>query len=350
MMRLGQMKFWMFFFVALVTSGCAALVPSLIDAFVSNPWFKAVILAILGMGVVINFRQVASLYLEIDWIESYQSDDPVDDQLKPPRLLYSMSLMLSGRGEMTLSASSTRTMLDPIRTRLEESRDLSRYFIGVLIFLGLLGTFWGLMATVGSVSAVVSNLAVDGTDPNTLFETFKSNLQKPLHDMGVAFSSSLFGLAGSLVLGFLDLQAAHAQNRFVNELEQWLSSSTRLSSGVLGDEAIGGAPAYVQALLEQTADTLEKMQRNVGTDETQRGHLNEHLADLAAALSKFARQLESQNVRLERFAQSQGEIPSLLERIADQGGHRNSTEFSDELRAEMRLLNKTIANALSARD
>lgn len=347
MTRPSQILLWMCLFVMLVAGGCALVAAPLMQAFSSNTWFNGVILAILGVGIAINFRQVASLFPEIDWIESYQRDAVDTGGAVQPRLLSSMARMLSGHGNTTLSATSTRTLLDSIRTRLEESRDLSRYLIGLLIFLGLLGTFWGLMATVGSVSAVVSNLAVDGTDAVAMFETLKQNLTKPLSGMGIAFSSSLFGLAGSLVLGFLDLQAGHAQNRFVNELEEWLSGSTRLSSGVLGDEAIGGAPAYVQALLEKTADTLDKMQRTGGADEIQRERMNARLADLGDTLALFNSQIEAQNDRLERLATSQSQIPRLLERIAERD---NGAGFSEELRAELRLLNRTIANALADRD
>lgn len=347
MTRPRQILLWMTFFVFLVVIGCTILAAPLDQAFSSNTWFNSVILAILGVGIAINFSQVVSLYPEIAWIEAYQSGETSNDDELHPRLLSSMAHMLSGHSNMTLSATSTRTMLDSIRTRLEESRDLSRYLIGLLIFLGLLGTFWGLMATVGSVSAVVNDLAVDGSDATAMFEGLKENLKEPLGGMGIAFSSSLFGLAGSLVLGFLDLQAAHAQNRFVNELEEWLSSSTRLSSGLLGDDAIGGAPAYAQALLEKTADTLEKMQRTGGIDEVQRERMNVRLADLGDTLAQFNRQLELQNDRLERLAASQAEIPRLLERLTERN---DGTGFSEELREEMRLLNRTIANALAERD
>jgi biopolymer transport protein ExbB/TolQ len=258
-----------------------------------------------------------------------------------------MAQMLTGHAKRTLSATSMRTLLDSIRTRLEESRDISRYLIGLLIFLGLLGTFWGLMQTVSSVSGVVSQLAVDSGDVEAVFELLKKNLQKPLGGMGVAFSSSLFGLAGSLVLGFLDLQAAHAQNRFVNELEEWLSGSARLSSGLLGDEFAGGAPAYVQALLEQTVDALEQMQRSRAAE----GNLNELTAErletLGDALVTLSRQLAMHNERLTALAANQNEIPRLLERLS---ARDHAVSFSEELRAEMRLLNRTIANALNERD
>ena len=166
-----------------------------------------------------------------------------------------------GQDRFTLSGPAMRSLLDGIGSRLDESRELSRYMTGLLIFLGLLGTFWGLLLTVSSVGDVISGMSVGSGDLNALFEQLKSGLAKPLRGMGTAFSASMFGLAGALVLGFLDLTAGQAQNRFFNELEEWLAGITRLSSGVLGGEGDGGSvPVYVQALLEQTAENMESLQ------------------------------------------------------------------------------------------
>ena len=334
----------MLVFLGIVAGGCVLMLDDLARAFVANTWFNGVILAVLAVGIVINFRQVVSLYPEIQWIEDFQDDLRDDDA--GPRLLASMARMLRGHGDKTLSPTSLRTILDSIQTRLEESRDLSRYLIGVLIFLGLLGTFWGLMATVGSVGEIIGGMSVESSDGAVIFERLKANLREPLGAMGVAFFSSLFGLAGSLVLGFLDLQAGHAQNRFVNELEEWLASSTRLSSGILGDEGAMGAPAYVQALLEKVADTLERMQRASHGDDTRRGQAAAQLRDLELALGKFNDGLRNQNEQLGRLAENQGELARALSRTLDDGDRAG---FSEELRAELRLLNKTIANALTAR-
>ena len=344
MIRPKHILVWMVAFVALVALASAFIAAPLAEAFASNPGFNGVIVAILIVGIVINFAQVISLFPEIQWIERYRSGE--DTQDLRPRLLLSMAQMLSGHEKRTMSATSMRALLDSIRTRLEETRDISRYLIGLLIFLGLLGTFWGLMQTVSSVSSVVSDLAVDNSDPMALFEGLKENLQQPLGGMGVAFSSSLFGLAGSLILGFLDLQAAHAQNRFVNELEEWLSGNARLSSGLIGED-IGGAPAYVEALLEQTADALEQLQRARATEGNLHELTAERLATLGDAIVALNRQLEMQNDRLNALASNHNEIPRLLERL---GSRDNVAPFSEELRAELRLLNRTIANALQDRD
>ncbi len=338
---------WMTVFALAVATGCAFIAAPLAAAYHANAWFNGVILAVLAIGIAINVRQVLSLYPEIAWVETWREGAAADAGQAQPRLLASMALLLSGRGDVSLSATSLRALLDSIRSRLEESRDLSRYFIGVLIFLGLLGTFWGLMATVGSVAGVIRGMAVEGADGAAIFDNLKANLEQPLTGMGVAFSSSLFGLAGSLVLGFLDLQAGHAQNRFFNELEEWLSGSTRLSSGIGGDEPlIAGAPAYVEALLEKTADMLERMQRSGAAQERERERMRASVDELGEALTRFNRQVGDHNAGLERLAAGQAEVAAQLRRLGEDGG----AGLDDELRAELRLLSKTIANALASRE
>ena len=332
MSRPIQTLLWMGIFTTVIAIGVALLSSPLQHAFTSNVIFNSVIITVLIIGILINFRQVLQLNPEIDWIEAYQTNT-LTLNLANPKLLSSMARMLEGKEDLVMSTTSMRTILDSIRTRLEDSRDLSRYLIGVLVFLGLLGTFWGLMATVSAVGSLISEMSVEANDGAAVFENLKAGLSGPLAGMGVAFSSSLFGLSGSLVLGFLDLQAGHAQNRFVNELEEWLSSSTRISSGVIGDEGAAlGAPAYVEALLEKTADALEKMQRAGAFEDQQREFLSKQLSD--------------QNELLDKLNQTQNEIARLLKT-----SHEQSQDASDneELRSELRLLTKTIANALSSR-
>ncbi|MEQ8233749.1 MAG: flagellar motor protein MotA [Gammaproteobacteria bacterium] len=338
---------WMLAFLLGVLAACTFIADPLARAFAANPWFNGVILGVLAAGIAVDLRQVLALYREIAWVEAWRHDRQAVDHIAQPRLLASMALLLTGRGDISLSATSLRTLLDSIRTRLEDSRDLSRYVIGVLIFLGLLGTFWGLMATVGSVANVIRGMAVEGADGAAIFENLKANLEGPLTGMGTAFSSSLFGLAGSLVLGFLDLQAGHAQNRFVNELEEWLSGSTRLSSGLSVDDApLGGASAYVEALLEKTADALDRMQRTARADEHERERQRQQQAELAETLTRFNRLVGEQNERFARLAEQQEELVQHIARIA---GHERDDNIGEELRDELRLMTRTIANALAVR-
>src|SRR5438105_4785500 len=203
-------------------------------AFAANPLLNALIIGVLMIGIILALRQVIRLFREVNWVNSFRLADPALALERPPVLLAPMAAILGDRmGRMAISAPTMRGILDSIAARLDEARDLSRYMTGLLIFLGLLGTFWGLIETVGSVGKVIENLRVGG-DAGSIFDSLKEGLAAPLGGMGISFSSSLFGLAGSLVLGFLDLQTSQAQNRFYTDLEDWLSTTGR-DLGVAGD-------------------------------------------------------------------------------------------------------------------
>lgn len=208
---------------------CTFLFNPLKSAFLANWGFNTLILCALATGIGINMYQVLRLEPEIQWMKVYRTGD-IGLSVTTPILLSPLAKHLAGlhRKRFSLSALSLRTVLEGIRGRLDESREVSRYMIGLLIFLGLLGTFWGLLETIGAVSKVISGLEIGRSDFAAMFGTLKAGLQEPLSGMGTAFSSSLFGLGGSLVLGFIDIQAGHAQNRFFNELEEWLSGVTQL--------------------------------------------------------------------------------------------------------------------------
>jgi hypothetical protein len=222
--------FWMAVYLAIVAGVCALLFVPLRDAFMANWGFNSLILAVLAVGLVINIRQVVVLGPEITWIKLFRTGETGISVAQEPRLLKPLARHLHGRrrDRFRLSALALRTVLDGIRARLDESREISRYIIGLLIFLGLLGTFWGLLGTIGAVGRVIAGLDVSGGDAELVFRELRAGLEAPLAGMGTAFSSSLFGLGGSLVLGFLDLQASHAQNRFFNGLEEWLTGVTQL--------------------------------------------------------------------------------------------------------------------------
>jgi hypothetical protein len=224
-------------------------------------------------------------------------------------------------------------MLDTIASRLDESRELSRYMTGLLIFLGLLGTFWGLLLTVSSVSDVIAGMSVGSGDINALFEQLKSGLARPLHGMGTAFSSSMLGLAGALVLGFLDLTAGQAQNRFYNELEEWLAGLTRLSSGVLGGDAEGGSvPVYVQALLEQTAENMEGLQRTLARGEDDRREGTQAILSLTERLAALSDTMRASQQLMLHIAESQQALAPALARL----GERRDTGNEEAARAHLR--------------
>ncbi|MBL0405163.1 flagellar motor protein MotA [Microvirga aerilata] len=196
------------------------------EAFQANPGLNALILGVMAIGIVLAIRQVWRLRPEVRWVNTFRQNEEGLVAPTPPVLLAPMATLMGNRpSEAALSVAATRSLLDSIGARLDESREIVRYLAGLLVFLGLLGTFWGLIDTVGSVGRIISSLRT-GQDSAVLFDELKNSLAGPLQGMGLSFSASLFGLAGSLVLGFLDLQAGQAQSRFYTELEDWLAMST----------------------------------------------------------------------------------------------------------------------------
>jgi hypothetical protein len=338
---------WMVGFLVGVAALAVALGRPLANAFLGNPGVNGVILVILLCGIVYIFRQVLLLDPEIEWIDSFRYQ-PVGAEAtaanRPaPRLLAPMARMLGTRQgrRVSLSASSLQTLLDGIGSRLAETREASRYLIGVLIFLGLLGTFYGLLETVRSVGGVLAGLSVGGNDAARALADLKAGLESPLAGMSTAFSSSLFGLAGSLVLGFLDLQAGQAQNRFYNDLEEWLSTYTRLSGGQLGDGGEGSVPAYIQALLEQTADSLENLQRILARGEESRIDANATLASLTDRLGVLGEQMKAGQLLMVRLAENQLELKPSLARLADVA--EGSLGHDDVLRSHLRNIEAYLA-------
>jgi len=220
----------MVFLVAVAIVATALFAP-VSRAFMANPALNGLILGVLLIGIGYILRQVAMLGAEVTWLETYQHAQHSSTVAPPPppQFLVAIAAALDNRGTRgALSAMASRTLLDSIGARLEESREISRYLIALLIFLGLLGTFWGLLDTMSGVGAAIKSLTVGGgAESAQIFEELKLSLESPLSGMATAFSSSLFGLSGSLVLGFLDLQAGQAQNRFYNELEEWFAGITR---------------------------------------------------------------------------------------------------------------------------
>ena len=364
--------------VVVAAIGLFRLFDTIEDAFMQNPWFNGPIVGVLVLGVAYVCREVLKLYPVVRWIETYrrERDTGLSVEAAPP-LLAPMATMLGERqGRLSLSALSMRTLLDGVSSRLDESRDISRYLIALLIFLGLLGTFWGLLQTIFSVGDVVRSLSVgEGDNVATIFQDLTAGLQAPLHGMGIAFSSSLFGLAGSLILGFLDLQASQAQNRFYNELEDWLSSLTRLGGGPVGEAADGGdgqaVPAYVHALLEQTADSLDNLQRTLARGEESRISADGTLMKLNESLAALTDQMRAEQALLDKLVEHQVDVKPALERLSELsarevGGVDEATRahvrnidvhitrlveetasararMAEDLRSEIKLLARTIA-------
>ncbi|WP_420403381.1 flagellar motor protein MotA [Nisaea sp.] len=358
-------------FLLLVVAVAVLLFAPLFDAFMANAALNGMILATLAIGILYIVRQVVSLGPEVSWIESYRTSQPGLSMQQAPTLLAPVATMLGERRDerVSLSAMSLRSLLDSIDARLAESRDISRYIIGLLIFLGLLGTFWGLLQTVGAVGDVINSLSIESGDLGTVFDDLKSGLESPLGGMATAFSSSLFGLAGSLILGFMELQLGQAQNRFYNDLEEWLSGLTRLSSGggVLADGE-HSASAYQTALWEQTADSLDKLQRVILRSEDDRRQANANLMALNEKLGTLVDQMRTEQDLMSKIGEAQLEIRPVLAKIAEgQTGGRDElmrthlrnieayvarlveeasegrNRTVEEIRQEIRLVARTIA-------
>jgi hypothetical protein len=249
--------FRMLIFLILCALVVIILYKQIAVAFMSNVGLNTLILCVLAIGIVLAFRQVIRLIPEVEWVNSFRLADPGLAVERPPVLLAPMASILGDRmGRMSISSTMMRGILDSIATRLDEARDISRYMTGLLVFLGLLGTFWGLIVTVGSVGNVINSLKVGG-DAESIFESLREGLAAPLSGMGISFSSSLFGLAGSLILGFLDLQASQAQNRFYTDLEDWLSTTVRdLGAGAEGAAAAAAAPGDLRATIDRLKETI----------------------------------------------------------------------------------------------
>lgn len=325
-------------FLVIVIAICAGLFATLLEAFLANPALNGVILGVLVIGIVFIYRQVLRLAPEAAWLAAARTNAPGQSVQRAPRLLAPLATMIAERrGRVSLNAVSMRSVLDGIGSRLDESHDLARYLIGLLIFLGLLGTFWGLLQTVSSVGDVIGGLSVGGEDLGSAFDDLKGGLEAPLAGMGTAFSSSLFGLAGSLVLGFLELQASQAQNRFYNDLEDWLSSHTRLTGGTLsvegGDQSV---PAYVSALLERTADSLDDLQRTLVRGEDNRASSGANLLSLTERLATLTDQMRTEQDLMVKLVENQMEMRPVLERLAESG--RQPVSLDEASRAHLRNL------------
>ena len=334
----------MVFFLALAAGVAVLLSGPLLEAFRANPPLNGLILGVLLIGIIYCFRQVIQLAPEVRWIETFRTNQPGLSTQSAPKLLSPTARLLAGRkGKVMLSATAMRSLLDGIGARLDESRDISRYLIGLLIFLGLLGTFWGLLETVSSVGQIISNLSVANDDIVHTFTKLKEGLADPLNGMGTAFSSSLFGLAGALVLGFLDLQASQAQNQFYNDLEEWLSGVTRLGTGAGLGDGEQSVPAYVQALLEQTAESLENLQTTLSRSEDDRRTTTSSILQLTERLATLGDQMQRTDGSVDEA--TRGHIRSLdvhMVRLLEETVNGRNQMVS-ELRNEIKLLARTVA-------
>ena len=313
--------------LVLVGVGSFLAYPSVSPIFLASPWLNGVILAVFVFGVLACFWQVLTLISSVNWIEGFALDRPGHEFSKSPRLMASLAAMLrDSQARQSLNATSLRSILDSVGTRLDEARDITRYIINLLIFLGLLGTFYGLATTVPAVVDTIRSLAPqEGQDSLEVFDNLMSGLEDQLGGMGTAFASSLLGLAGSLVVGLLELFAGHGQNRFYSELEEWLSSITKIGfipgdDGGLRRPGPGDASTAQIGVLQELAVRAE--QSRIETD-AKMSRLTDSVMALAQQLNERPASgsgFSGDASILDRIATSQERIATMLEHREEEGG------------------------------
>ena len=300
----------MLVFVILCALIAFVLQRQIINAFMANPWLNALIIGVLLIGIFLSFARVLRLFPEVAWVNSFRRADPGLAVAREPTLLAPMAAMLGGDrvGRVAISAQTMRAFLDSLATRLDEQRDISRYLTGLLVFLGLLGTFWGLIETVGSVGTIINGLKVGG-DANSVFDALKEGLAAPLGGMGISFSSSLFGLAGSLILGFLDLQTSQAQNRFYTNLEDWLATTVE-------DLGTGLPAAAAAALPAGVMDAIERLRLSIG-DAGSGKATTVAMANLAEAIQGLVQHMRSEQQMIRDWAEAQARLNADIRRFME---------------------------------
>jgi len=303
--------FRMLVFLTLCALLLVVLYKQVWGAFMANPGLNGVILGVLAIGILLAFRQVIRLYPEIRWVNEFRISDPGLAIDRRPTLLAPMAVLLGDRtGRTAITQQTMRHLLDSIATRLDEARDLSRYMTGLLVFLGLLGTFWGLIETVGSVGKVIDGLQVGG-EAGSIFDSLKEGLAAPLGGMGIAFSSSLFGLAGSLILGFLDLQTSQAQNAFYTDLEDWMTSMTELDHPMTQMQAsgLGVSSDEMSAMLAQFGSTMQNANSSQNSIRA--------MAELARGIDGLVKHIKAEQEDLRGHIIQQGETNRKLQALME---------------------------------
>jgi hypothetical protein len=319
--------------LGLTSFGAFVALPRVLPIFEANPYLNGFILSVFVIGVVACFWQVAQLIISVRWIERFATDSA--DSGKAPQMLAPLATLLRTRGaRMQINASSTRSILDSVATRIDEAREITRYIVNLLIFLGLLGTFYGLATTVPAVVDTIRSLAPqEGEGGVEVFNRLMSGLEAQLGGMGVAFASSLLGLAGSLVVGLLELFAGHGQNRFYRELEEWLSSITRLGFAT-GDDGPTSEANAMAGVLDHMAEQMESLQQMFTQSDVSRSMLEEKLGRLADAVSELAGKVDSGGEATAALQQVASGQDRLIEVLTKQG--------SDGIDAESRMRLRSI--------
>ncbi len=299
----------MLVFVVLCALIAFVLQRQIFQAFFANPWLNGLIIGVLCIGTILSFHQVIRLFSEVAWLNRYRADPQKLAAKSAPSLLAPIAAILGSEraDRVAISAQTMRAFLDSLATRLDEARDISRYLTGLLVFLGLLGTFWGLIETVGSVGSIINSLKAGG-DADSVFEALKEGLSAPLGGMGISFSSSLFGLAGSLILGFLDLQTSQAQNRFYTGFEDWLATTVQ-DLGVPAGNGGGALPAA-------TLNAMERLRQAVGEAGSSKA-TTAAMANLAEAIQGLVHHMRTEQQMIRDWADEQSKLNRDLRRFME---------------------------------
>ena len=314
--------------------GIFVALPRVLPVFLANPYLNGFIGMVFVIGVVACFYQVFQLIGSVRWIENFAADNDAPSDT-PPQMLAPLAALLRTRGaRMQVSASSTRSILDSVSTRIDEAREITRYIVNTLIFLGLLGTFYGLATTVPAIVDTIRSLAPQAGESSTdVFSRLMTGLESQLAGMGVAFASSLLGLAGSLIIGLLELFAGHGQNRFYQELEDWLSSITRV--GFASGDDSSPEQAVMAGMVDHMAEQMENMQEMFSRSEAGRAEVEQRLGALASAIERMAVQLGDQGGAadaMERMADGQDRMVAALERRMDHPQDSAGTDAESRMR------------------
>ena len=317
--------------IGLTTFGALVALPQVLPVFEANPQLNSFIFLVFMIGVVACFWQVFQLIGSVIWLKRFASDTS-EVNSKAPQLLAPLASLLRTRGaRMQINTSSTRSILDSVATRIDEAREITRYIVNTLIFLGLLGTFYGLATTVPALVDTIRSLAPkDGEASVAVFGRLMTGLESQLSGMGVAFASSLLGLAGSLVVGILELFAGHGQNRFYRELEEWLSSITRV--GFSSGEDASSEQAAMTRVLDHMAEQMEAMQQMFIQSDVSRSMVDERLGQLSDSIERMTYQMQhgdAENSALERVAAGQERLIAYLE---SQGGGEGGMDAESRMR------------------
>ena len=343
--------FLMVLVLIFVFVGAYLMFPSISPLFLAAPYLNGIIVGVFVLGICACFFQIISIARSVSWIEGFALDRSGYEFAEPPRLLLPLaSLLKDSRTRTALNATSARSILDSVATRLDEARDITRYIINLLIFLGLLGTFYGLATTVPAVVETIRTLAPkEGQTAIEVFDKLMSGLETQLGGMGTAFASSLLGLAGSLVVGLLELFAGHGQNRFYMELEEWISSFTRVSVFSMGEDSMQESETSTLNLIEHTNFQIESLKNLIEQGEIDKQKTNKQIEELVDVISKMATVGASSPVgssaqtalntkSLEALLLSHSELVSVL---TDQADDASTSDF--ESRSRLRNIDIQLA-------